>query len=112
MSKWSSTPPLTSGQMKICAGMVESADGEPYLTAISFAETALRLNCFDMTEAQGRRLAKAVQLNLVNRKDYPVDLLCYTHDLPIGKRRFYAERRQFCHALLWQLGLLPPDCTI
>ncbi len=96
---------LRPGLLKVCAGVVEEATEEPYLAAIEAARQAVALRNADMTPRQRISLGHAIELNLVNRKRYPVELLCYTHELPIGKKRFYMARRLFCQTLIEQLGL-------
>lgn len=59
-----------------------------------------------MTPQQRVSLGHAVELNLINRKRHPVELVCYTHQLPIGKKRFYMARKLFCQTLIEQLAWL------
>ena len=96
---------LRPGLLKVCAGVVEEATEEPYLAAIEAARQAVALRNADMTPRQRISLGHAIELNLVNRKRYPVELLCCPHELPIGKKRFYMARRLFCQTLIDQLGL-------
>ena len=98
-------PALRPGLLKICAGVVEEATGEPYRAAIDAARRAVSMASADMTQQQRVCLGRAIELNLINRKEHPVELLCYTHQLPIGKKRFYKARRLFCQTLLEELHL-------
>ena len=98
---------LPGGLMKVCAGVVECANGARYHRAMQQAEQTVVQACDDMTEPQRHRLVRAIRYNIINRKRYPVERLCYVHDLPIGKKRFYKERRRYCMALLRELELLP-----
>ena len=104
-----SAPRMPLGMLRICAGIAESADTEPYLTATALAEAHVQRACTDLTESQRAGLAEAVKRNLINRKKFPVDLMCFLYELPVGRRRFALERRRFCWALLTQLGLLGGD---
>ena len=70
-------PALRSGLLKICAGVVEEATAEPYLSAVEAARQAVAASNDDMT-----------------------------HQLPIGKKRFYMARKLFCQTLIEQLGLV------
>ena len=99
-------PALRSGLLKICAGVVEEATAEPSLSAVEAARQAVAASNDDMTPQQRVSLGHAVELNLINRKRHPVELVCYTHQLPIGKKRFYMARKLFCQTLIEQLGLV------
>ena len=99
-------PALRPGLLKICAGIVEEATGEPYRAAIDAARRAVSRAGANMTPQQRVSLGRAIELNLINRKEYPVELLCYTHQLPIGKKQFYKVRRLFCQTLLEELHLM------
>ncbi|MBQ2697628.1 MAG: hypothetical protein IJF59_03040 [Clostridia bacterium] len=101
----SEAPSPTGAQLKICAGVVEAAREGICRRQVEAAEAALVAAFDDMTLPQREALARAVQANLINRKESPVDLLCFTHRLPIGRKRFYQARRFFCHALLQELGM-------
>jgi len=96
--------PPSGAQLKLCAGLVEAAEESCCRPLVEAAERALVAASDDLPLPQRHALAKAVQLNLINRKAHPVDLLCYTHHLPIGRKRFYRARRCFCQALLDELG--------
>ena len=85
---------------------MEEATGEPYRAAIDAARRAVSRAGANMTPQQRVSLGRAIELNLINRKEYPVELLCYTHQLPIGKKQFYKARRLFCQTLLEELHLM------
>ncbi len=102
-------PALRPSLLKICAGVVEEGVSEPYATALIAARSELDASFSDFTPEQRQALAAAIGLNLINRKAHPVELLCYTHQLPMGKKTFYLARRLFCSRLLRELHLLPPS---
>jgi len=99
-------PALPAGAHKLCIGIVESAAQEPFASAVSMAGLRVFRACSDMTPGQRQAMAAAIGLNLLNRKRFPADRLLYQYDLPVGKKRFYRERRRYCLALLGHLGLL------
>ena len=92
---------LKAGIVKACAGIVESAEGEPWTSYIRAAEEVVGRNYAQNDRAQRTRaaLVEAVKLNLINRKAYPFELLVRRFGLPIDQKTFAKEKYRFCHKL-------------
>lgn len=99
---------LPQGIVKACAGIVEGARTEPYLSYVSSAENVIGESYADDEKSQNRRrlLIKAVKLNLVNRHENPYELLARKYDLPLSLSSFKREKQKFCFELAVLCGFV------
>lgn len=99
---------LKPGIVRACGGLIEACNTEPYITAIANAGRVVGQSYGLSDEAQQRReeLVKAIKLNLINRKEYPFDLLQRKFDLPISNKTFGIEKIKFCQAMAKELNLI------
>lgn len=102
---------LPRGINRACSGIVESVSVPPYSDYVEQACMTVGANyALDKaSECQRQKLALAIKLNLIDRKEYPYSLLQRRFDLPLGIRAFLAEKRKFIHTLATLCGFLPPQ---
>ena len=100
---------LPPGITKVCAGIVEGAgELEPYASYIKRAECAIGATYSADPAAQSERaqLVKAVKYNLVNRREYPYELLARKYGLPMSLSSFKREKCKFCFELARLCGFV------
>lgn len=99
---------LPRGIVKACAGIVESATTEPYITYITLAECMVGQNYALTEQAQEnrRQLVEAVKFSLTNRRDYPFEQLRQKYSLPICYNTFGKEKKKFCYELARLCGFI------
>ena len=92
---------LPRGVVKACAGIVESVNREPYKFYIANAAISVGANYALDEAAQKERaqLIEAIKLNLINRQEYPYELLVRRYGLPVSLSTFKREKMKYCYAL-------------
>lgn len=96
---------LPRGAVKACAGIVECARNEPYLSAVEQAGQAVGRTYAPAAEPARLRLLTAVKLNLINRKEYPIETLRAQYGFFESNGQFKREKKQFCAELVRRLSL-------
>ena len=86
---------------RACGGIIESVKNYPYTAYMELAATCVGL---DWEEKQRKNLAEAIKLNLINRKEYPFDLLQRRYGLPCTKKTFRREARKYVRILAGLCG--------
>ncbi len=85
---------LPRGVVRACSGVLESVDAEPYATYARAAEDAI--SCVrGGSERQRAMLADAIRLNLINRKEYPYEVLARRFGLPVSCSTFKREKMRY-----------------
>ena len=84
------------GVLRACGGIVESVTCSPYSEYMLLAESCLAR---DWDEKERARLVQAIKLNLINRKEYPFELLQRKFDLPCCQKTFRRESRRYVRIL-------------
>lgn len=96
---------LPPGVVKVCAGLVQSASTEPYISAISAAEQSVWANC-PVEQAQERyRLIEAIKENLARPRNPKIATLLLKYDLHISESTFRRTKRRFCWTIAKELNL-------
>lgn len=95
---------LPRSVVKTCAGIVEGVrTGEirnaQYTAAVEKAGQVVGKNYAATAEGIRRQLVDAVQLNLINRKEYPIERLILERGIPTSYMTFRREQRKYCRAL-------------
>ena len=90
---------LPHGIVKACAGVVESVTEEPFRTYVTAAGRVVGVN-YALDEAAQRErenLIEAIKYNLVNRYEYPYELLVRRYNLPVSLSTFKREKKKYCY---------------
>ena len=92
---------------KVCAGLVQGAKTEPYLSALCTAEQMI----FDKYPAgqqdEAHRLAAAIKVNVKHPRRPSVATLLRQFDLNISEKTFRRYKREYCYTLALEAGLIP-----
>lgn len=98
---------LPPGIVKVCAGLVQGAKTEPYLSALCTAEQMI----FDKYPAgqqdEAHRLAAAIKVNVKHPRRHSVATLLRQFDLNISEKTFRRYKREYCYTLALEAGLIP-----
>lgn len=97
---------LPPGIVKVCAGLVQSAETEPYKSAIEKAERSIWTSCPAELEAERQRLIAAIKENLTKPRNPSIENLLHKHDLHISESTFRRTKRRFCWTIAEELGLV------
>lgn len=95
---------ISAAAVRFVAGVVECGGGiSPFREAIAEADDQVgeKIQC----EQVRQRLILSIHLNLINRKQYPFDLLQRKFDLPISISTFEREKFKFCYNIASVLGI-------
>lgn len=84
------------GVARACGGLIESVRTKPYTDYMMLAAMCVGK---DWDERQRGNLISAIQLNLINSKEYPFELLQRKYNLPCGRKEFRAESRKYVQIL-------------
>ena len=82
--------------MRACGGIVESVKCSPYAEYMLLAGSCLMR---DWDEKTRENLIEAIRLNIINRKEYPFELLKRKYSLPCSLRTFRAQRSLYIRIL-------------
>ena len=99
---------LPRGIVRACAGIAESVDAEPYASYVAAAAAIIGASYGDSPSAQHKRrqLAEAVRLNLINRREYPYELLVRRFELAVSLSTFKREKYKYCYELARLCGFI------
>ena len=96
---------LPRGVVKFCAGVVEQAREEPYISAVRKAANGVGEWCYTKEQVEEKaRLAAAIRLNLINHRQWPAEHLFAVFDIHMHEKTFFRERSRFCLRLAKELG--------
>ena len=90
------------------AGVVESVTEEPFRTYVTAAGRVVGVN-YALDEAAQRErenLIEAIKYNLVNRYEYPYELLVRRYNLPVSLSTFKREKKKYCYELARLCGFI------
>lgn len=102
---------LPPGIVKVCAGLVQSAETEPYLSAVARAEQSVWASCPAEQLAERQRLIAAIKENLTKPRNPSIENLLHKHDLHISESTFRRTKRRFCWTIAEELGLVAARAT-
>lgn len=80
------------GIERACGGILESVHSWPYTEYMELAGSCVGR---DWDEKQQKNLCEAIKLNLINRKEYPFEVLQRKYGLPCSQKLFRKESRKF-----------------
>ena len=95
---------LPRGVVKFCAGVVEHAQSEPYISAVREAAKGVGKGYAKEAAKEKAQLAAAICLSLINQKDWPFERLRAYYTLPMHENTFSKEKARFCRRLALELG--------
>lgn len=98
---------LPPGIVKVCAGLVQCARTEPYLSALCTAEQMLYDKYPAGQQDEAHRLVAAVKANVKHPRRPSVATLLRQFDLNISERTFKRYKREYCYTLALEAGLIP-----
>lgn len=95
---------LPRGIIRAVAGIVESAGTEPFRSAVSEASEVIGA---DISSEQVRlHMIKAVQLNLINRREWPFERLQQRYGLPCEISYFKRQKYNYITEVAARCGLI------
>lgn len=99
---------LPRGIVRACAGIVESVVEEPYKTYIIEAGRVVGVNYAldDAAQWEREKLIEAIKCNLVNRYEYPYELLVRRFNLAVSLSTFKREKKKYCYELARLCGFI------
>ena len=80
------------GIERACGGILESVHSWLYTEYMELAGSCVGR---DWDEKQQKNLCEAIKLNLINRKEYPFEVLQRKYGLPCSQKLFRKESRKF-----------------
>ena len=102
---------LPPGIVKVCAGLVQSAETEPYISAVAQAERSIWISCTAEQAAERQRLIAAIKENLTKPRNPSIENLLHKHDLHISESTFRRTKRRFCWIIAEELGRIAVRTT-
>ena len=102
---------LPPGIVKVCAGLVQSATTEPYLSALCAAEQTLFDKYPAEQQQEARRLVAAVKVNIRHPRRPSAATLLRQFDLSVSESTFKRYKREYCYVLARESHLIS-DATL
>lgn len=99
---------LTPAITKICAGLFENNNKEPYLDYIKLAEkiTMTTLYDIDLKGNSPEKFIKALEKNLINRKEFSLEYLQRNLALNLNKKTVREKQNMLCYTLASLCGFI------
>ena len=92
--------------VKVCAGLVQSATTEPYLSALCAAEQTLFDKYPAEQQQEARRLVAAVRVNIRHPRRPSAATLLRQFDLSVSESTFKRYKREYCYVLARESHLI------
>lgn len=95
---------LSPGIVRAVAGILEAASAEPY---VSWCSESTEVICPDVQSEKVRaRIIAAVQLNIVNRREWPFERLQRRFGLPCSLSYFKKQKYRYIAEVARRCGLI------
>ena len=92
---------------RLVGGILSTISGyEPYASIISAAEQLVGSDFAGNKAAQAhrKRLITAIKQNIINRRDYPYEVLLRKYGLAVGRNKFVEEKQRFVSSICGALA--------
>lgn len=92
------------------AAVIVCADTEEYKSLLEAASKRVGITLYandnEKAEANRKMLVEAIQLNLLDRRQYSYEVVQRKYNLPVSLREFRRERIEFCKDIAKQTGMI------
>lgn len=95
---------LPDGIVRAVSGLVEAASTEPYRTYIAEASEVVGRRIDDQSVRAD--LISAIMLNVINRKEYPFEMLARHYGLPVSHGYFKREKYLYVYRVAELCGFV------